>query len=157
MRPVTQGLSVLACALLCVSCTSFENAPLRAGQNDNERRLQMARSPDEPFVLLAISGGGTRAAALGWSVLEKLKAVNYTTADGRSRRLIDDVAVVSSVSGGSVAAAYFGLRGPDGIDDMPARLFHRHNMRWLVLHALNPYTWIRLKSQGKSRIALEEE
>ena len=157
MRFATGASTALLSALVLSGCTGFENAALRPGQENSERRLQAARSPEEPFILVALSGGGTRAAALGWSVLEVLKRANYTTPDGQSRRLIDDVAVLSSVSGGSVTAAYLGLRGPDGIDDMPDKFFRQHNIRWLVLRALNPYTWILLKSQGKSRIALEEE
>lgn len=65
--------------------------------------------------ILAFSGGGTRAAALSYGVLEELRDTRYET-DGRQQRLLDEVDRISSVSGGSFTAAYYGLFG-DGIFD----------------------------------------
>jgi len=50
-------------------------------------------------VILAISGGGTRAAALGYGVLEELRRTEVTV-NGAKRRLLDEVDVISAVSGG---------------------------------------------------------
>lgn len=60
--------------------------------------------------ILAFSGGGTRAAALSYGVLEELKNTYYE-ADGQEHRLLDEVDRISSVSGGSFTAAYYGLFG----------------------------------------------
>lgn len=65
---------------------------------------------DDLLVVLAFSGGGTRAAALSYGVLETL-ARQEITWQGQSRRLLDEIDVISAVSGGSFTAAYFGLRG----------------------------------------------
>jgi NTE family protein len=155
MRFATAVMAALS--FLASGCaTRFENAPLSSGRQNNERRMHVVR-PEQPVILVAISGGGSRAAALGWAVLERLKGISYTAADGSTRRLTDDIAAVSSVSGGSVTAAYFGLRGPDALDDMPRSFFRPNNIRWLVLRAINPLTWVRLKARGSSRIQLEEE
>ena len=62
---------------------------------------------DETFIALTFSGGGTRAAAFAYGAMEALRATKL--ADGRS--LLDEVDVISSVSGGSFAAAYYGLFG----------------------------------------------
>lgn len=44
--------------------------------------------PDRPFVLLSFSGGGTRAAAFSFGLMEELRHVEYRTKDGTNRKLI---------------------------------------------------------------------
>jgi hypothetical protein len=58
---------------------------------------------------VALSGGGSRAALFGAAGLEAL--ANLRTADGVS--LIDKISHLSSVSGGSLAAAYYALKKPN--------------------------------------------
>jgi Patatin-like phospholipase len=57
---------------------------------------------------VALSGGGSRAALYGASGLEALARVR--TADGAS--LLEKISHISSVSGGSIAAAYYTLKKP---------------------------------------------
>src|SRR5437868_14660496 len=62
---------------------------------------------DDLFVILAFSGGGTRAAAFSFGVMEGLREGPY----GSGRRpLLQDVDVIAALSGGSFTAAYYGLR-----------------------------------------------
>ena len=84
--------------------------PLAAGQS-NRRRRPLDADPDHPFVVMTFSGGGSRAAALAAAVVDRLNNLHYTTG-GETRALSADIAVVSSVSGGSVYAADLGLNGP---------------------------------------------
>ena len=70
----------------------------------------------ETLLLLAFSGGGTRAAALSYGVLEELRSVRYQ-AEGGAVRLLDEVDQISSVSGGSFTAAYYGLFGEQIFED----------------------------------------
>lgn len=60
--------------------------------------------------ILAFSGGGTRAAALSYGVLEELRDTTFEF-DGEPHRLLDEVDRISSVSGGSFTSAYYGLFG----------------------------------------------
>ena len=70
--------------------------------------------PDQPeqddnaLVLLAISGGGTRAAAVGWKALETLREVKYrfTNADGKvvESNLANEIDLIAGISGGSFTA-----------------------------------------------------
>jgi NTE family protein len=62
------------------------------------------------LLILAFSGGGTRAAAFAYGVLEELAATPVVLG-GRPRRLLDEVDLISAVSGGSFTAAYYGLYG----------------------------------------------
>lgn len=63
-----------------------------------QHRLFAAGSPEKP-ILLAASGGGTRAALYTESVLRGLA----------NNKLLDNVVLVSGVSGGSAALAYFAM------------------------------------------------
>ena len=65
---------------------------------------------DELLLVLTFSGGGTRAAALAYGVMEQL-AQTEITLGGRKRSLLDEVDAISAVSGGSFTAAYYGLFG----------------------------------------------
>jgi NTE family protein len=75
---------------------------------------------DDMVIGLAFSGGGTRAAAFSFGVLKGLSEVNSTDR-GRTVALIDRIDFVSGVSGGSVTAAYFGLKKRAALDDFRER------------------------------------
>src|SRR5258706_6264160 len=64
----------------------------------------------ENSIMLSFSGGGLRAAAFAHGVLTALAQLK--TADGD---LLDDVAMISSVSGSSLAAAHYGVYGREGL------------------------------------------
>jgi len=61
-------------------------------------------------IVLSFSGGGLRAAAFAHGVLTALESVKTPGGD-----LLDDVALISSVSGSSLAAGYYGVYGRDGL------------------------------------------
>lgn len=65
-------------------------------------------------VALSFSGGGTRASAFSFGVLEQLAR---TPSPGGGRDLIDHVGMVSGVSGGAISASYFGLKGRAALAD----------------------------------------
>jgi NTE family protein len=156
--PRWRALAALALALITTACaTHFENQPLATGQQNPERRTVALQSPEQPLILVAISGGGSRAAALGWTVLRTLRDYSYTAADGSARRLTDDIAVVSSVSGGSVIAADFALNGADGLDRFEPDFLVPDNTRTLGVEALNPVNWVSLAVTGASRSQLVEQ
>ncbi len=150
------GLLAAALLLLSGCATTFENQPLASGASNPERRAVDVSNPDRPLILVAISGGGSRAAALGWAVLRELRQFRYAAADGTQRPLTDDIAVVSSVSGGSVIAAYFALEGTAGLDRFESEFLAPDNTRTLALEALNPITWFSLAGSGGSRSQLVE-
>jgi NTE family protein len=152
---------LLACFLVLAGCaTRFENAPLTTSPHNVERRVFAEAPGDRPVILLALSGGGARAADLGWSILRELRDAHYPALSNGSlppqRRLIDDVAAISSVSGGSVLAAYFGLNGPDGLDAFGPAFLERDNMDDISSFIFNPYIWLDHTLSGTSRTELVE-
>ena len=64
---------------------------------------------------LAFSGGGTRAAAFSYGVLKQLERTPTPHIGGHD--LLDHVGIVSGVSGGSIIAAYYGLKGRAALAD----------------------------------------
>ncbi len=147
---------LVACLVLAGCATRFENFPLTGNQVNPERRAVDVSHEERPLILVAVSGGGSRAAALGWVILKEVAKFRYP-ASSPSRSLIDDIAVVSSVSGGSVIAAYFALYGPEGLERFAPDFLEPDNMRTLGLDAVTPITWFQLAVTGSSRIDIVEE
>ena len=146
---------------LCAGCVHYhENPPLTAMSPEKGSRYRTVREEprsDKPFVLLAFSGGGTRAAAFSFGLMEELREVRYAAQDGSNRRLIDDVEIISSVSGGSFTSAYYALFPERFFTDFPGRFLYRDIQRALFLRLFNPYNWYRLASPDFSRIDMAEE
>jgi NTE family protein len=86
--------------------------------------LIQKRQNNDPhtFFVLSFSGGGTRAAAFSYGVLEELRRTEVHI-KGHRRRLIDEVDVITGVSGGSFTALSYALYGD--------RLFSVYEVRFL--------------------------
>jgi len=111
---------------------------------------------DKLFVFLAFSGGGARASSLSYGVLEELSET-VIIVDGEKRRLIDEVDVISSVSGGSVTAAYYGLYGDRIFEDFEQRFLKRDISADLTQQYFKPWNWVRLASPEFDRTDLTTE
>jgi len=112
---------------------------------------------DDLLVILAISGGGTRAAALGYGVLEELRRTEVTV-NGVKRRLLDEVDVISAVSGGTFPATYYALRGDKTFEEFETKVLSRNFETELAKRIiLSPSNWFRLPSGtfGKSDLFAE--
>lgn len=72
------------------------------------RNFSAAHPDNQLLLLLSFSGGGTRAAAFSYGVLETLRDTSIKV-NGHEKRLLDEVDWISAVSGGSFTAAYYGL------------------------------------------------
>lgn len=98
---------VLVGAVFLAGCASSHYYTLK--QVDGGAPLCQVSVPERDLLLgVALSGGGSRAALFAEGGLEALAALR--TADGAS--VIDKIAHVSSVSGGSLSASYYILKKP---------------------------------------------
>jgi NTE family protein len=77
------------------------------------------------IVGVAFSGGGMRASAFSYGVLNELDRYEMATERGQTR-MTDMIDLVSGVSGGSVTAAYFGLKGREGLPMFRSRFLERN-------------------------------
>ena len=148
-------LALFAVLVLAGCATRPVNPPItqvepRAGYRFETRQAGSTNSK-ETLVVLAFSGGGTRAAAFSYGVLEFLRRTQITLADGRTVRLLDAVDVITGVSGGSFTALAYGLYGEKLFDDYEKRFLKRDVQGELISRALSPRYWGELSSEGWGR------
>jgi NTE family protein len=114
---------ILGLGLLVLGgCASIHNNPVNLPTADGSAdriplNFEAGGADDSVVIGLAFSGGGTRAAAYAYGVVEALGQVPFRN----TRSMMENVEFVSGVSGGSVAAAYLGLRKPNGFRDFRER------------------------------------
>ena len=131
-RLVRAGRSV-AIAALVVGCTqilgcaqTIHNDPINARltgtpqQEAAELGVNTRPSFDDTVVAVTFSGGGTRAAAFSYGVLQGFDETRVEYG-GRAMSLLDQLDFVSGVSGGSVLAAYYGLKKRAAMADFKQR------------------------------------
>lgn len=110
------------------------------------KNFGIAGKDNQTLLLLSFSGGGTRAAAFSYGVLETLRDTPITV-DGKRKRLLDEVDWISAVSGGSFTAAYYGLFGDRIFEDFEAKFLKKNIQGELVRKVLfNPVSWAKLVS-----------
>src|ERR1700733_13150660 len=119
---------VIACSALLVSCAQIHNDPinqplLTATAPSVELGPGVATYYDDTVVALSFSGGGTRAAAFSYGVLTGLYD---TRRPGISTSLLDRIDFVTGVSGGSVLAAYYGLKKRKTLPEFKERFLLRN-------------------------------
>jgi NTE family protein len=144
--------------LLTAGCASYgviENESMtgQAPVEEYSIRSGIARTTNSDLSMsLSFSGGGTRAAALAYGVMLELRDT-MVTINGEPSRLLDQVDSISSVSGGSFTAAYYGIHG-DGLFETFEDVFLRYDVeKQLVRQVLNPFHWFGRK--GRTERAIE--
>ena len=109
------------------------------------------------FFVLSFSGGGTRAAALSYGVLEELNRYQFSM-DEKQRRVIDEVDLIMGVSGGSFTALSYALYREKLFEEYETRFLKRNVQGALAKRMfLNPFNWFRMMGgkYGRSEIAAE--
>ena len=149
-----------ACAALLSACAAFPpNPPLSQYDPQSGYRFETLShdaNSDELFVVVTLSGGGTRAAALSYGVLAALRDTRIEWRN-RSVSLLDEVDVISSISGGSFTAAYYALYGERLFAEFPEKFLYRPIQSELMTQAFLPTNAVRLAgpSFGRSDLAAE--
>ena len=159
----TLSAALLAACLACVlgACATRPiNAPIADVKRGTGYRLETRQGQDqdrETLMILAFSGGGTRAAAFAFGVLEELRKTEVTLPSGRRIRVLDEVDVITGVSGGSFTALAYGLYGEKLFDDYDTRFLKRDVEGELLSRFLSPKNWSALWSAewGRSEMAAQ--
>lgn len=141
------------CLALCVvlsGCAAWNqpiNAPRLEGRNGPlVTPEEGAFADDTLYVGLAFSGGGHRATAFAYGMLEELRATGR--GPDTPHGLTEDVRFVTGVSGGSVMAGWFGYAGPEGLAGFRERYLIEDGEKYMANSALNPITIARGLSGG---------
>jgi NTE family protein len=107
-----------------VGCTQvIHNDPINLPLDGTPNEIEAAPTADnysDDIVALSFSGGGMRAAAFSYGVLQGFDETPVRGRDGPVP-LLDRLNFLSGVSGGSVLAAYYGLRHRAALADFKQR------------------------------------
>jgi len=150
--------ALLLAALLagCASTAVVQNPPSASTPQQTGYSLNAwsrSERPNDILLNLAFSGGGTRAAALSYGVLKALRDTEATLG-GQPRRLLDEVDAITSVSGGSFTAAYYGLYGDRTFTDFEKVFLRRDVEQALISRVVSPASV--LDSAGRTESAIRD-
>jgi NTE family protein len=159
-----KGILLVICLFLLGGCASVHPNPKIEQEIDTfdiiNRQISPPDRSDELLFILTLSGGGTRAAALGYGVMEALNQVEISKASSSSAvspatpvgwPLLKEVDIISSVSGGSFTSAYYGLYGDRLFEDYKERFLYRNVQSALFWRILNPINWAKFMTTGYGR------
>lgn len=147
---------VLALVSGCASYGIVHNKP----SNDTDtvavpysvKTWATSKQAEDFIFILAFSGGGTRAAAMAYGVLQELRDTPIVT-EGQQERLLDKVTHISSVSGGSFTAAYYGLHGDKTFDTFESEFLRKDIEGHLTTSLFRPSHWF--SSKGRTERAID--
>ena len=156
---------LIACFILVVVITGCASRPINepidrvdpvAGYRPHILITKRENNDPHTLFVLSFSGGGTRAAAFSYGVLEELKRTKIVV-NGQHRQLIEEVDVITGVSGGSFTALSYALYGDRLFSEYEERFLYRDVQGALVLRTLNPFNWWKFigGSAGRSELAAE--
>ena len=156
---------VLVCTALVFGCGYVRptmNAPLARwdpayGYRSSNLPPSTTGSSDSLFIVASFSGGGARASALAYGVLQELARTPIVW-EGRQKRLIDELNIINAVSGGSFTATYYALYGDRIFQDFEVRFLRKNwesELRARIFRS--PSNWLRLWSPyfGRAHILSE--
>ncbi|HXJ02590.1 MAG TPA: patatin-like phospholipase family protein [Micropepsaceae bacterium] len=109
------GLAACASPIIPTELTRIDQF---SGYRYNVLDQKAPKALPNAAVMLSFSGGGTRAAAFADGVLHAFAQTELRNNAGGNVPLASEIDVISSVSGGSVTAGYFGLAGIDGLNTL---------------------------------------
>ncbi|MBK9080968.1 MAG: patatin-like phospholipase family protein [Rhizobiales bacterium] len=149
--PPLAALAPVALAAALSGCMMIDNAPINAPiESELANTTTDVVSPEAGDMLVGVtfSGGGTRAAAFSFGVLQGFADSNIELGGGKTANLLDRVDFVSGVSGGSVMAAYYGLKGRAALADFRERFLIRNAEESMYSSAASPVALMRALSGG---------
>jgi len=138
----------------CVNYGVIQNEPMDGPFVERGYNLLPAmegKGSNEVSLVLTFSGGGTRAAALAYGVLQALHEITITT-HSSTNPLVREVDAISSVSGGSFTAAYYGLNGEATFETFEDAFLRYDISAGLKYRLLNPVLWFSRKSRTEMAI-----
>ena len=153
--PLLNIFAGLMTVLVLTACTAHYTVnsnitTVKSVERYSLRNKAESEKSDELLLILTFSGGGTRAAALSYGILQALADTLVAVGD-KQTRLLDEVDVISSVSGGSFTSAYYGLFGDRILEDFETKFLKRNVEEELALRLISPSSWSKLMSSYYAR------
>ena len=168
-RPAPRNVAHLSRALLaaglalllgaCSTARPWINQPIRPDSPAPASQVGPADDGRSPAIIGAVtlSGGGARAAAFGLGVLKELKATGFEW-EGRRTTLMDEMGLVSGVSGGSVLASYYVAFGDATFTRFEPDFLMQDFQAGLIAQAFSPRALYQIGSPwyGRSNVLAEK-
>jgi NTE family protein len=147
MSAVLRALAAFAWPFALAGCATLANnqhanVPIDAAFAEQVRQGRQDVT-GEHAIAFALSGGGMRAAAFSFGAIQAL-----TPAAGAGPDLFDDLSFLSSVSGGSLTAAYTGLFGRQVLTRFREDVLYRDLERDMRRSLWSPSNLMRLLGGG---------
>lgn len=153
-RVLLLGLALLLSA--CSSVRPWQNLPAKLLDNRAEAQQPLPASPDNQMLMVvSLSGGGARASAFGYGVLNALRQTQVPGPNG-PMSLLHELDVISGVSGGSITAAYYAAFGADAFPAFEEQFLRKNFQDNLISYALKPGNLYDLTSPWLGRTHLLE-
>jgi len=158
---IARLLATAAVALAVAACATRPiNPPIAHFEPEFgyrwSNRPELPRNDRETLLILAFSGGGTRAAAFSFGVLEELRRTPVGV-PGTGHTMLTEVDLISGVSGGSFTALAYALQGEQLFDAYPREFLNRDVESELLRRLFDPLTWPSTLSAGFGRSELAEQ
>lgn len=155
MKNSCANIFFLAAILLLQGCVSLlppDNASIKTVDYETgyRPRKEYGKPIGDHNIILAFSGGGTRAAALSYGVMQELRDTRIDS-KGQQVRMLDEVDLISSVSGGSFTSAYYGLYGDDIFRNYEKDFLRQSVQSSLIDNLLSPRYWFHFMFSGINR------
>ncbi|MCW5771065.1 MAG: patatin-like phospholipase family protein [Rhodospirillaceae bacterium] len=126
------------------------------------RYTDPARNAADTLVILTLSGGGARSAALGFGVMEQMAAARIAPAGAAPRSVLDELDIVSANSGGAFLAAYYAAqrdamfrRDPEGLTAFERDFLKRPLTRELLAAAVLDFRRLHGGEVTRTELAAE--
>lgn len=140
----------------CSSLRPWQNAVADAGSNHIAAHPAGEDKQSSIIVALTLSGGGARAAAFGLGILQELKATRFVS-DGRETTLLDELGLISGVSGGSILATHYAMFGDETLTRFEPDFLMQNFDGDLIRSVLSPSGIRALSSPWYGRSNMLEE
>jgi NTE family protein len=145
---ILAGLALAGCSTV----RPWINQPMPDGALPQEEAT-LAPAPRPIVAAVTLSGGGAQAAAFGLGVLQELKATRFML-DDRETTLLDEVGLISGMSGDSILASYYTAFGDETFKRFERDFLLVNFQRGLLRQVREPSTLYDLTSPwyGRSNV-----
>lgn len=151
MRLNFAGALVAAALILACGCAARDVGPINTVGSETPpptpKFITDGGDDGSTVMALAFSGGGMRASAFSFGVLTALDDIVVDEIPYR-RSMVDNIRMISGVSGGAVVAAYFGLKGRDDYRDLDRRFLYQNPESTMHTSMISPIAISRAMAGG---------